>query len=127
MHTARQLGEMLSDNDVGVKRFSESALALARDICLPYRAMLVERADDPSNGFVFRSQTCSGGCGSGTRCSYCASRTMPDVDGRVGKRGATIQHTNNPTLAANEILVLRKENRELRSQLARAARLNDIV
>jgi len=52
---------------------------------------------------------------------------MPDVDGRVGKRGATIQHiTNNPILAANEIWVLRKENRELRSQLARAARLNDM-
>ncbi len=52
---------------------------------------------------------------------------MPDVEGRVGKRTSTIQrNANNPILAAKEIRVLRKEKRELRSQLARAAQLNEI-
>ncbi len=52
---------------------------------------------------------------------------MLDVEGRVGKRTATIQCiANNLILAVKEVWVLRKEKRELRSQLARAAQLNEI-
>jgi hypothetical protein len=74
-HTARQLGEMARDPDTGLKRFIHSALAKAQDLCLPYRGMLVERADDPRHGFVFHSQPCSRVCSSGTHCSDCTSRT----------------------------------------------------
>ncbi len=52
-HTACQLGEMARDRDTGVKRFTNSALAKAQVLCLPYIGMLVERADDPVGGFVF--------------------------------------------------------------------------
>jgi hypothetical protein len=54
-HTACQFGEMARDPDTGLKRFAHSTLAKAQDLCLPYRGMLVERADDPHHGFVFRS------------------------------------------------------------------------
>jgi hypothetical protein len=54
LHTARQLGEMARDPDTGLKRFANSALATAQDLCLlPYRGMHVERADGPRHGFIF--------------------------------------------------------------------------
>jgi hypothetical protein len=127
-HTARQLGEMARDSDTGLKRFAHSALAKAKDLCLPYRGMLVERADDPCHGFVFRSQPCSRVCSSGTRCSDCASWTStalreikqsikPDIHQRAEK-SATIQKiANNPLLAATEIQLLRKEVRSLRCKI----------
>ncbi len=119
-----------------MRRFTESALARTRDMCLPFRGVLVSRADDPSNGFVFRSLSCSGDCSSGTRCSHCASQTLrkeirqsveSDVQQRAGKR-ATIQNiANNPILAATEIRMLREEVRSLRSQLARTFCLLSLI
>jgi hypothetical protein len=128
-HTACQLREMARDPDTSLKRFAHSALAKAQDsLCLPYCGMLVERADDPCHGFVFRSQPCSGVCSSGTHCSDCASQTStalreikqsiePDIHRRAEK-SATIQNiANNPLLAAMEIGLLRKEIRSLHCQL----------
>ena len=119
-HTARQLGEMARDPDTGLKRSIHLALAKAQDLCLPYRGMLVERADDPRHGFVFQSQPCSGVCSSNTHCSDWASRTStalkeikqsiePDLHRRAEK-SATIQKiANNPILAATEIQLLHGE------------------
>ena len=91
--------------------------------------LLVERADDPRHGFIFRSQPCSGVCSSGTHCSDCASQTStalreikqsiePDIHWRTEK-SATIQKiTNNPILAATEIRLLCEEIRNLHRQFA---------
>jgi hypothetical protein len=137
-YTACQLGEMARDPDTGLKRFAHSALAKARDLCLPYCGMLVERADDPRHGFVFPSQPCSGVCSSVTHCSDCASRTStalreitqsiePDIHWRAEKNATIQKITNNPLLAATEIQLLRKEIRSLHCQIARTVLLDELA
>jgi hypothetical protein len=64
-HTAQKLLEMVRDPDAGIKRFTESALARSWVICLPIYGVLMSRADNPSDGFVFRSVSCSGDCSFG--------------------------------------------------------------
>jgi hypothetical protein len=127
-HTVQQLGEMARDPNTGLKRFAHLALAKARDLCLPYCGMLVERADDPRHGFVFRSQPCSRVCSSGTCCSDCASQTLiePDIHWHAEK-SATIQKiTNNPILAAMEIQLLCEEIRSLHCQFAQKVLLDEL-
>ncbi len=95
-NTAQKLGEMARDPDAGlVRKFAESMLAQSWDMCLLFYGVLVSSADNPSNGFVFRSINCSGDCSSGTRCSSCASRIVRqeikfsvklDVQQRAAKR-----------------------------------------
>ncbi len=90
----------------------------SRDMCLPFYGVLVSRADDPSNGFVFSSVICSRDCSSGTRCSSCASRIVrqeikfsveSDVQRRAAKRTMIKNIANNPVLAATKICTLHKE------------------
>ena len=118
---------MARDPDAGLKRFVESARARSQDMCLPFYGMLVSRADNPSNGFVFRSINCRGDCSFGTCCSSCASRIVRkeiklsfelDIQRRAGKSKMIQNIANNPILAANEIRTLRKKVRCLCSQLA---------
>ncbi len=100
-HTAQKLSEMARDPDASIKRFTESALLPSRDICLPIYGVLMSRADNPSDGFVFRSVSCSGDCsfGRSLRCSNCAKPNLmrnfklslkSDTDQCPGKT-ATIQ------------------------------------
>ena len=72
-NTAQKLGEMARDPDAGLRKFAKSTLAQSWDMCLPFYGVLMCRADNPSNGFVFWSLNCSGDCSPGTRCSSCAS------------------------------------------------------
>ena len=113
--------------DAGLRNFDESTLTQSWDMCLPFYGVLVSRADNPSNGFVFRSVNCSGDCSSGTHCSSCASRIVrkeiklsfeSDIQQRAGKSKMIQNIANNPILAANEIRTLRKKVRCLCSQLA---------
>ena len=75
-NTAQKLGEMARDPNAGLRKFAESTIAQSWDMCLPFYGVLVSRADDPSNGFVFQLVNCSGDCSSGTRCSSWASRIV---------------------------------------------------
>ena len=75
MAPAWQLGEMVRDPD-NLRRFAESALVQSWDMCLPFHGLHASRADDSSNGFVFRSVNCSRDCSSGTNYSSCASRIL---------------------------------------------------
>ena len=118
---------MARDPNAGLRKFAESTIAQSWDMCLPFYGVLVSRADDPSNGFVFRSVNCSKDCSSGTRCSSCASRIVrqeikfsveSDVQRCTAKRTTIKNIANNPVLAVTEIRTLRKEVTCLCSQLA---------
>ena len=119
---------MVRDLDAGLRKFAKSTLAQSWDMCLPFYGVLVSRADDPSNGFVFRSVNCSGDCSSGTHCSSCATRIVKqeikfsvelDVQRCAAKRTTIKNIANNPVLAATKICTLHKEVTCLRSQHAR--------
>ncbi len=129
-NTAQKLGEMVRDPNSGLRKIDESTLAQSRGMCLPFYGVLVRRADDPSNGFVFRSVNCSGdcSCSSCTRCSSCTSLIVRqeikffvelDVQRRATKRTTMKNIANNPVLAVTKIHALRKEVTCLRRQLAR--------
>jgi hypothetical protein len=135
-HTVQQLGEMARDSNAGVRRLSESMLARSQDVCLPFCGVLAIRADDLSNGFLFRSLSCSGDCSSGVRCSYCTSRNAmvieirnsikPGILRRAGNRATIQKIANNPILAATEICMLCQEVRSLHSQIAQTVLSADI-
>ena len=72
--TGQYLIEMASMPGAGVSAFANSVLATSRQMCLPYRGMIVERAADPEVGFVFRKEGCRGQCVDGSpRCDVCAA------------------------------------------------------
>ena len=115
-HTAQKLSEMARDPNAGIKRFTESALARSRDICLPIYGVLISGADNPSDGFVFQSVSCSRDCsfGPSLRCSNCAKPNLmrnfklslqPDIDQRPGKTATIQKIANNPILAATEYMI----------------------
>jgi hypothetical protein len=52
-HTVQQLGETARDPNAGMRRFTKSLLVRSWDMCLLFCGVLVSRADNPSNGFVF--------------------------------------------------------------------------
>ena len=127
-NSAQKLGEMVRDPGAGLRKFSESTLTQSWDRCLPFYGVLVSRADNPSNGFVFRSVNCSGDCSFGTHCSSCASQIVrqeikfsveSDVQQCAAKSTTIKNIATNPVLTATKICMLRKEVMCLRCQLAR--------
>jgi hypothetical protein len=121
-HTAQQLGEMARDPNASVRRFTKSALARSWDLCLPLCGVLVSRSDNTSNGFVFRSLSCSGDCRPGICCSYCSPWNQikeirqsieSDVHWCTGNRAMIQNIAYNPILAATKICMLREEVRSL--------------
>ena len=73
-HTANQLRQWAMEPDLGVKSFAKSMLSTSRSICMPYHVLLLDRARNLREGFVFRAESCSGNCSDGKRCSHCASK-----------------------------------------------------
>jgi hypothetical protein len=73
-HTANQLQQWAREPDLGVKSFADSILLTSWRICLPYHGVLLDRAHNPCNGFVFGAVSCTGNCSSGKHCSHCASK-----------------------------------------------------
>ena len=128
-HTANQLRQWAKEPDLGVKSFADSILSKSRSICIPYQGVLLDRASNPDEGFVFRAKSCSGNCSNGKRCSHCASKT--NVHNKVsresvqaivecaGKYASITKISSNPVLAAMEIRMAREEIRCLRRELAR--------
>ncbi len=133
-HTVQQLGEMARDPNAGVRRFTKSLLARTWDICLPFCGVLVSRADNPTNWFVFQSLSCSRDCSLGKRCNYWAlwvtekeitQSIKPGIYQSTGSRATIIQNiANNPILAATEIWMLLKEIRCLCSQITKTVLSN---
>jgi hypothetical protein len=129
MHNEQQIGEMARDSDDCVRRFTESTLARSQDMCLLFCGVLVSRADNPSNGFLLRSLSCSGDCSSGVCCSYCTSQNAmvikirnsikPGVLWQAGNRATIQKIANNHILAVTKICMLHQEVRSLHSQIAR--------
>jgi hypothetical protein len=91
--------------------------------------MIVERAQNPEEGFIFRRQECCEACnGKHQCCSACLSRrknsrrtiqrlAKPPAE-CPGKRATIHNISNNPTWAAAEIRTLRETKRRLERQLA---------
>ncbi len=128
-HTVQQLGEMARDADASVRRFTKSTLVWSQDVCLLFCGVLVSRVDNPSNGFLFRSLSCSRDCSSSVCCSYCTSwnamvieirnSMKPGILRQAGNRAMIQKIANNPILAATGIHMLHQEVRSLHSQIAR--------
>ena len=134
-HTAKQLRQWAMEPDLGVKSFAKSMLSTSRSICIPYHGVLLDRASNLQEGFVFRAVSCSGNCSNGKRCSHCTSKIYVsnkvrgciehDVE-RVGKHATIANISRNPALAATEINTIRDENRRLRRQLAHVVLMDAI-
>ncbi len=58
-HTAKQLRQWAMEPDLGVKSFAKSMLSTSRSICIPYHGVLLDRASNLQEGFVFRAVSCS--------------------------------------------------------------------
>jgi len=102
---------------------------------MPYHGLLLDRARNLREGFVFRAESCSGDCRDGKRCSHCASKIyvsnkvrgcIEPVVKRIGKQASIAKISRNPALAATEISTIRDENRRLRRQLAHVVLLDAI-
>jgi hypothetical protein len=61
-YTADQLKQWAREPDLGVKSFAGSILSMSRSICLPYQGVILDRAHNPCNGFVFRAISCTRNC-----------------------------------------------------------------
>jgi hypothetical protein len=74
-HTARCLRDFASNQVFGMKRFATSALAKSRTLFVQLHGMLLERPDDPGQGFLLNAVSCSGNCHSlqSSRCKECHS------------------------------------------------------
>ncbi len=131
MHTARTLLQWSKQPDFGVKSFKESCL-------LPYKGTVIERASEPTDGYVIRRSDCTQQCNDGApRCDVCAA--AKDTSSRNIKR----KHNPRPperahpktkigAIAANrdlaeiEIRELRGENKRLKKENARKVFLKDL-
>jgi hypothetical protein len=61
-YTADQLKQWAREPDLGVKSFAGSILSMSQSICLPYQGVILNRAHNPCNGFVFHAISCTGNC-----------------------------------------------------------------
>jgi hypothetical protein len=52
-HTTNQLQRWAREPDLGVKSFANSILLMSWSICVPYHGVLLDRAHNPCNEFVF--------------------------------------------------------------------------
>lgn len=74
LNTGRRLIEMARQSDFGQTAFRESGLSESRGFLLPFYGMIMDRAPNPMNGYVFRAENCSGDCIEGGLCGICRSR-----------------------------------------------------
>ena len=132
-YTAKQLMEWASEPDFGMSSFRASGLAQSSTFCLPHFGMIMDRAPDPMDGYVFRAETCSGICtagGSKKHCDVCKSskginlateiKRLPlrPNNKRAGERSSIHNIANNPNLAEIEIRALRDEVKQLKREAA---------
>ena len=125
LNTAHALLDMASQPKGGMTMFAASALAKSRDMfCLPYRGMIMERAEHAQGGFVFRREGCQGTCGDGrTHCNVCAraKKKSGDVISQQQKSSMEPVHprtridyiARDAAKAEAEIRRLRAENKRL--------------
>jgi hypothetical protein len=91
--------------------------------------VLLDRASNPWDGYVFRAESCSGNCSNGKRCSHCASKINvcnkvresieSSIVDCVGKQASITKILSNPVLVAMEIRMAWEEIRRLHCELAR--------
>ena len=76
-YTADQLRRWAREPDFGLKSFAGSILSASRSLCLPYQGVILDRAHNPCDGFVFRAVSCTGSCSTTEKrkhCEHCASK-----------------------------------------------------
>ncbi len=129
-YTADQLKQWAREPDFGVKSFAGSTLSMSRSICLPYQGVILDRAHNPCDGFVFHAVSCTGYCSNEKRkhCTHCASKinvatkvrqSIVPIVQPAGKQATILKISRNPDLAELEIRKIRDESRNLCSWLAR--------
>ena len=125
-YTADQLRRWAREPDFGLKSFAGSILSTSRSPCLPYQGVILDRAHNSCDGFVFRAV--SNTTEKRKHCEHCASninvarkvcRSIDPIVEPAGKQASIQKISRNPDLAELEIRQIRDENRNLRRQLAR--------
>ena len=130
-YTVDQLRRWAREPDFGLKSFAGSILSASLSLCLPYQGVILDRAHNPCDGFIFRAVSCTGSCSTTEKikhCEHCASninvarkvrRSNDPIVEPAGKQASIQKISRNPDLAELEIRQIRDENRNLRRQLAR--------
>jgi hypothetical protein len=75
-HIARCLRNFANDPNFGMIRFAASVLAKYCTFFVQLHRMLLERPDNPGQGFLLRAVSCSGNCRSlrSSQCNECHSQ-----------------------------------------------------
>ena len=132
-NTARQLMKWASESDVGIASFRASGLSQSRGFCLPYYGMIMDRAPDPTDGYVFHAESCHGSCivgcsNSNQCCDVCKSKKGMNLAKEIrklplalskkhaGERSSIHNIANNPNLANIEIPALPDEVKQLKRE-----------
>ncbi len=93
-HTARCLHDFASDQDLGMKRFVVSALAKSCTLFVQLHRMLLEKPNNPSQGFLLHAVSCSGNCRSlrSSQCNECHSHRASSTWKISGTFKPTVEH-----------------------------------
>lgn len=133
LHTGHEILRMARNADGGLKEFLASVLSKSRSICLPYCGVILHQAQNSEEGYIFRAETCDGGCpmigGRLQSCPTCLSRkssTLANIRKlsnksvmERAKECTTIKTISmNPELSAIEIKTLRAQVKRLERQVA---------
>ena len=132
-NTARQLMKWASESDVGIASFHASGLSQSQGSCLPHFGMIMDRAPDPTDGYVFHAESCPGSCivgcsNSNQCCDVCKSKKGMNLAKEIrklplalskkhaGERSSIHNIANNPNLANIEIPALPDEVKQLKRE-----------